>query len=45
MKGGKVFQERVCFANGPQINSLDILVTFIAEVDTVGLLSLTTKIL
>ena len=44
MEGGEILQGRVCFSDGPQINGLDVLVTLIAKVNTIGFLSLCTKI-
>lgn len=39
MESGKVFQGRVYFSNHPQIDRLDILMTLIAKVNAIVLLS------
>jgi hypothetical protein len=44
MEGGKILQQRVGDFNRSQVNGLDILVTLITEVDPIGLLSLSIKI-
>ena len=44
MEGGEVLQTGVWLLNLPQINRFDILVTFIAEIDAIGFLSLCIEI-
>jgi hypothetical protein len=45
MEGCEIFQERIGCFKISVIDRLDIVMTFIAEIDTVGLFSLTIKIL
>ena len=45
MEGREIFQARIGFFKISIIDRLDIVMTFIAEIDTAGLFSLATKIL